>query len=266
LPDLQLSDGLVIHYVDAQFSGSPPVLLLHGLGVNSESWGMQVPALEGAGFRILMPDIRGFGKSTFPGGSVTVRRLASDIVLLLHNLHIPSTVVVGISMGGALALQMALDNPELVSRLILINTFSHLRPKRVKTWVYFAVRFAMLHIIGLKAQAHAVATHLFPSPADAALREIFYTQISQADPAGYRAAMRALARFNVSRRLKEIAIPTLVITGENDNTVPPDLQSALTANIPNARHVLIAGAGHAVIVEKPDRVNRLLISFIADGA
>ena len=199
MPDLQLSDGLVIHYVDAQFSGSPPVLLLHGLGVNSKSWGMQVPALERAGFRILMPDIRGFGKSTFPGGSVTVRRLASDIVLLLHNLHIPSTVVVGISMGGALALQMALDNPELVSRLILINTFSHLRPKRVKTWVYFAVRFAMLHIIGLKAQAHAVATHLFPSPADAALREIFYTQISQADPAGYRAAMRALARFNVSR-------------------------------------------------------------------
>lgn len=265
MPDLQLSDGLVIHYVATQFSGSPPVLLLHGLGVNSESWGMQVPALEGAGFRILIPDIRGFGKSTCTGGSVTVCQLASDMVLLLHELHIPSVVVVGISMGGALALQMALDYPELVSRLILINTFSHLRPKRLKTWVYFAVRFAMIHIIGLEAQARAVANHLFPSPTDAALREIFITQIGQADPAGYRAAMRALARFNVSRRLKEIAIPTLVITGEGDNTVPPDLQRALAANIRNARHVLIAGAGHAVTVEKPDAVNRLLVDFITDG-
>jgi 3-oxoadipate enol-lactonase len=265
MPLFQLSNDLTIHYEDFHHTGSPTVLLLHGLGVTGESWGLQLPAFQEAGFRILTPDVSGFGKSTCRRGGVTIRQLAGDMVDLLRYLSVANTAIVGISMGGTLALQIALDNPDLVSRLVLINTFSCLRPRQIKTWCYFAARFILAHAIGVHRQAQAVAYHLFPDPKDEALRQIFISQISEADPSGYRAAMRALARFNVSARLNEVTIPTLVITGGNDTTVPLDVQGILANNIPGARHTTIPGAGHAVTVEQPDQVNRLLIDFITSS-
>ena len=264
MPSLQLSKELNIHYQDIQPEGSPVVLLLHGLGVNSESWGMQLPALQEAGFCVLTPDIRGFGKSTSPQGSVSVGDLAGDMSAMLQALEITCAVLVGISMGGALALQMAIDAPTRVSKLVLINTFACLYPKNARTWLYFASRFALAHIVGVRAQAYTVANHLFPRPEEAGLRQIFVDQISQANPAGYRAAMRALARFNVSSHLKDISIPTLVITGDQDRTVPREVQDFLVNNITGARQEIILGAGHAVTVEKPSQVNLLLTDFISD--
>jgi pimeloyl-ACP methyl ester carboxylesterase len=174
--------------------------------------------------------------------------------------------IAGISMGGTLALQMALDQPAQVSRLVLINTFACLRPKQVEAWLYFASRFALAHLLGVRVQAQAVANHLFPGPEDTALRQVFIEQISQANPAGYRAAMRALARFNVSHRLDQVSAPTLVITGADDSTVPPATQEFLAKHIHNTRHEIIAGAGHAVIVQKPVQINRLLIDFITSDS
>jgi 3-oxoadipate enol-lactonase len=262
MPSIQLSDDLSNYFYDIQSSGSPTVLLLHGLGVNSESWGMQAPALEGAGFRVLIPDMRGFGKSTYPGGGVSIRDIAGDMTKLLASLEIREAIIVGISMGGAVALQIAIDTPSLVSRLVLINTFACLRPRQAGAWLYFATRFFLAHIIGVRTQARTVAKHLFPRPEDARLRDLFIEQISRADPAGYRAAMRALARFDVSKRLAEIGVPTLVITGDQDTTVPREIQEKLATNIPCAQHEIVTGAGHAVTVEKPDQINRLLIAFI----
>jgi 3-oxoadipate enol-lactonase len=263
MPSLQLSDDLTIHYQYIQPEGSPVVVLLHGLGVNNESWGMQLPALQDAGFCVLTPDIRGFGKSTCLRGSVSVAHLAGDIVALLQSLKIARSVIVGISMGGAIALQMTIDAPNLVSKLVLINTFACLRPKDPSTWLYFASRFALAHIVGVHAQAYTVANHLFPHPEQAGLRQILIDQIAQANPGGYRAAMRALARFNVSSHLKDIAIPTLVITGDQDQTVPREVQEFLAKNIVGARYEIVVGAGHAVTVEKPSQVNRLLTDFIS---
>jgi 3-oxoadipate enol-lactonase len=264
MPTLQLSDDLLIHFNDIPNPGSPTVVLLHGLGVNNESWGMQAPVLAGAGFRVLIPDLRGFGRSTYPGGRLSIRDMAGDVVSLLTSLEIPAATIAGISMGGTVALQLAIDRPDLVSRLILINTFARLRPMQLRTWLYFASRFFLAHIIGVRTQARTVAKHLFPRPQDAALRELFVEQISQADPAGYRAAMRALARFDVSRRLAEISVPTLVITGDQDTTVPREIQQALATHIPGACHEIISGAGHAATVEKPEQINRLLINFIRE--
>ena len=262
MPTLQLSDKLTIHYCDQNNAGSPIILLLHGLGVNSESWGMQTPALEGAGFRILIPDIRGFGKSSYPGGSVSIRDLAGDMAQVMAAAGVCTAAVVGISMGGCIALQMALDEPRLVSKLALINTFSCLRPKNVGAILYFATRLFLAHAIGVEAQARAVAQHLFPRAEDETLRALFIEQISQADPAGYRATMRALARFDVTPHLSGIHTPTLMITGEQDTTVPREMQNELAKRIPNAWQKIIPSAGHAVTVEKPEEINRILIDFI----
>ena len=262
MPTVDLAPGLTLHYLHENQEADHTVILLHGLGVTSESWLLQIPALKEAGFRILAPDTRGFGKSTCPGGKNSVEKMAEDMVGLLDSLEIALADVVGISMGGTIALQMALSFPQKIRRMVLVNTFACLRPENPGVLLYFAFRYILAQTLGLKIQARAVARRLFPGADQESLRQILVEQILQADPRGYRAAMRSLGSFDVRRRLKEISAPTLVITGEKDTTVPPKTQHLLVEAIPNARQVMIPGAGHAVTVEQPQKFNLALLNFL----
>jgi 3-oxoadipate enol-lactonase len=262
MPFINISDRLKIHYIVSNQIGRPTVLLLHGLGANGSSWGLQIPALTEAGFRSLMPDARSFGQSSYPGGNHSIANMAEDMAKLLNELGVKSAHVVGISMGGAIALQLTIDYPYFVDKLVLVNTFAHLRPDRLSIWIYFIIRLALVHTLGLPAQARSVTKRIFPYPHQAELRQLLYDQIIQANPKGYRATMRALARFDARGRSKGIHAPTLVITGENDTTVPLKIQEALVKNIPNASQVMISNAGHAVIVDQPDKFNDALMTFL----
>jgi len=232
------------------------------LGATGVSWILQIPDLVEAGYRVIAPDTRCFGQSTYPGGSVRIPDLASDTARLLEHLGTGPVHVVGISMGGTIALQLALDAPALIRKLVLVNTFARLRPKSPNLWFYYALRFIMVHMLGLAAQAHIVAQRIFPRVEQDAYRQELVKQIGQADPNGYRAVMRALAFFNIANRLGEIHIPTLVITGAADTTVPINVQLELARGIPSARHILIPGAGHAVTIDQPLLFNAHLLEFL----
>jgi 3-oxoadipate enol-lactonase len=262
MPFINISDQLKIHYIETNPTGNPTVLLIHGLGADGSSWGMQIPALTQAGFRSLAPDARSFGQSSFPGGNHSIADMTGDMVGLLNELEIKRTHVVGISMGGAIALQFAINYPNMVDKLVLVNTFANLLPDRLSLWVYFAFRFVLVHTLGLPVQAKSVSKRIFPYPHQTALRQILYNQIVQANPKGYRATMRSLARFDVRKRLKEIYTPTLIITGENDTTVPAKIQDVLVKNIPHASQRIIPNAGHAVIVDQPEEFNNTLLAFL----
>jgi len=239
------------------------VLLLHGLGVNCNSWLFQIPVLTQAGFRTITPDAPGFGRSTYPGGRAVINRFVEPIAALIENLQIQQIDVVGISMGGAIALQLALNHPQFISRLVLVNTFAHLNIFSPRSLPYFLYRFIVVHTLGLPAQAKAVAKHMFPYPDQELLRQGLIEQVCQADPQAYRAAMRALARFDVRNRLGEVQCPTLVITGERDTTVPWEIQDQLADGIHATREVIIPEAGHGVIAEKPDIFNHVLVEFLS---
>jgi pimeloyl-ACP methyl ester carboxylesterase len=213
---------------------------------------------------VIAPDARGFGKSTYPGGNASIAEIAGDISALIQHTRTAPAHIVGISMGGVLAIQLALDHPELVSKLVLVNTFAHLRPDNPGNWLFFAWRFLLIHTLGLPVQARAVARRIFPHPDQGQLRQIMYEQILQADPRGYRAAMRALALFNARDRLHEIYRPTLIITGECDTTVPLKSQQDLASGIPSARQVFIPKAGHAVTIDAPDLFNQALFGFLSE--
>lgn len=261
MPTLEIFPGLTLNYLDLNPAGRSAVLLLHGLGVSSNSWQMQVPALVEAGYRVLAPDAPGFGQSSYPGKKNGIAEMAADFAGLLRALATGPVYVAGISMGGAHALQLVLDHPELVSKLVLVNTFAHLRPAHLSGWLYFGSRAALVHTLGLKTQARLVAKHLFPAPEQAELRRMAIEQIVQASPQGYRAAMRALWRFDVRHRLGAVSIPTLVVTASGDRTVRPETQRALAQGIPNARQAIVHNAGHAVIIDQPQEFNRLLLNF-----
>ena len=267
MPQISLSKDSDIFYIERNPARALPasartVLLLHGLGANATSWQLQIPEIEQAGYRVIAPDVRGFGRSSYRGGGMSPSALAGDIAALLERLDTGPANVVGISMGGVIALQLVLDHPELVDKLILVNTFASLRPKSTSVWLYFAWRFILIHLIGFSTQAKAVTKRIFPKSDQEELRQELYREIMQANPSAYRSVMIAMARFDVSNRLQEIQAPTLILTGEDDTTVPPGNQAVLVAGIPNARQIIIPDSGHAMIAEQTEEFNRLLIEFL----
>ena len=262
MPIFEINPNLKIHYLDHNPAGERTALLLHGLGATAESWQLQIPALNAAGYRTVAIDQRGFGQSTYPGGGMSIADMAGDAIALLQHLGISSADVIGISMGGTVAQQLTLNAPKMVNRLVLINTFAKIRAEGIGQWFYFALRMALVHTLGVEKQAKVVSERLFPEPEQAELREMLRSQIAQADPRGYRAAMRALARFNIENRLSEIQSPTLVITGSEDTTVSPHDQQALAERISQAQQVTIQGAGHPLTVSHPQKVNEILLNFL----
>jgi pimeloyl-ACP methyl ester carboxylesterase len=263
MPRLTLSPALSLNYLDPNPTHAPAVVLLHGFGGAGDSWQDQCARLAQAGFRPIAPDLRGFGQSSFPG-HCSIPEMAQDIAELLRRTGAAPAAVVGISMGGTVALQLTLDSPELVRRLVLVNTFARLRPQGLRGWCYFLLRFAILHTLGLPAQARLVARRMFPRPDQQEARETLYRQIIQSDPRAYRQVMRALGRFDVECRLADIRVPTLVITGARDTTIAPRNQQPLLDRIPGARRVILAEANHAAPTDAPEAFARALEDFLRE--
>ena len=251
-----------LHFLDPNPSGSPAVLLLHGLGVNASSWTLQFDPLIKAGLRPLAPDLSGFGESRYDGHGWTIKRMAAALAALLDALGTGPVYLVGLSLGGLVAQQLVFDHPRLVKKLLLASSFAALRPEHSSGWFYLLRRVLLVVFKGIPEQAAFVAARLFPQPEQEALRRLFVEQIIQADPRAYRAAMLAIALFDSRRRLARIRVPALVISGANDGTASPFMQKTLAQGIPNARQIIIAGAGHAVIVDHPEEFNQAMMEFL----
>jgi len=251
-----------INYLDPNPAGHPAVLLLHGLGADASSWILQLPALTWGGFRPVATDAPGFGRSPYDGRGWSIQSVAAQMAGLLEDLQTGPVHIVGLSMGGTIAQQFTLDYPRLTRSLVLVSTFAILRPHTVKGWYYFLKRFFLVNTLGLAAQARVVAKTVFPAPGQEQLCKILSETISRANPRAYRKAMASLGRFNSLKRLGEIKVPTLVVTGADDTTVPPNRQRMLVEGIPEARQVVIPEAGHAVPVDQPERFNRELLAFL----
>lgn len=252
----------IFHYLDFNPEGNPAVLLLHGLGADCTSWGYQIPVLSESGYRPIVPDLPGFGKSLAGSKRWTISRAAEDVARMISKLTEQPVIAVGISMGGTVALQFALNFPWMVNKLVLVSTFARLRPKRFDEMGFLLGRFVIAQMRGKEYQAGLVARRMFPHPDQEFLRNTLIHQILQSNEKVYRQAMQSLALFDVRKRLPEIQIPTLVLSGENDSTVPLANQKELANGIRGAKHVVIADAGHALVVDQVARFNNELLAFI----
>lgn len=264
MPFAELPPSFKIFYIEENPEASSTVLLLHGLGATSESWRLQFPVLAQKGYHVIAPDVPGFGQSPCPKDfKITIPAVTKIIAQFLELHGKGKNHVIGISMGGTLALQLVLDYPSLVDRLILVNTFANLEMRSLRMLPYYMLRFIMVHTLGLGAQARLVVKKLFPRPDQELLRQELTRQILQSDPRVYRATMRALTGFDVSHRLGDIERPTMIVSGAEDTTVPLERQSQLAKGIRFAKHVVIPGAGHAVIVEAPQEFNAHMVNFLS---
>lgn len=173
--------------------------------------------------------------------------------------------VMGISMGGVIALRVALDFSKYLDKLILVNSFACLRPDTLNRWWYLLKRWVMVSTRGKDEQAKMVAERLFPAAEQRDLRAIFMEQVQQADSRVYKTVLRELALVDLRKDLAKIHVPTLVISGEKDSTVPLRSQKDLVERIPGARWEVIPGAGHAVIVDHPQEFNQVMLAYLSEA-
>src|SRR5260370_28218070 len=219
-------------------------MLLHGLGSSSADWGFQVPVLA-ARHRVLVPDLRGHGRSSRPRGRLTVAAMARDVAALLTALAAPPAHVVGLSLGGCVAQALALDHPAHVRSLTLVNAFARPAAAGLRGGLRVLTRVRLLACAPMTVVAAHVAPGLFPRADQRELYLAAPASLAGSPRRTYLASLRALARFDVRRRLGEPCCPTLVIPGDRHRTVPLDAKRRVHPPVPRAAPPVVGGAGRA---------------------
>ncbi len=238
----------------------PLVLLLHGLGSSGADWVLQVEALRGQ-YRCLAVDQRGHGDSPMPAGWSTLHDMANDVAGLLAELGEGPAHLVGLSLGGGVALVLALERPELVRSLTIVNASATLSGgwQRVPSSI---VRLALLLGGRMDWLGAWVARGLFPGAHQSQLRELTRQRIAGNSRLNYLKSVAAIVRFDLRDQVSQIAAPTLVVAGDRDRTVLLEAKRALAAAIPGARLQIVEGSGHATPLDAAERFNAILLAFL----
>lgn len=253
-------DGVSLH-VEAQGQGTP-VLALHGLGSSARDWGPVTPLLA-ARHRVIAPDMRGHGRSDRPGGRYDVPRFARDVAGLCERMAFPRAHVIGLSMGGMIAFELALARPDLVRSLVIVNSGPDMVPRTFPVAVALARRVLITTFLGPSGMARTLAPLLFPKPEQADLRERFRLSMAANDPIAYRRSTMGLMGWSVAHRLHEITCPVLVVASERDYTTVA-FKQAYTSRLRDARLVELPDSGHLASLDQPVRLAEIALDFIAE--
>lgn len=268
------TNGVVTFYEDA--GNGPVVVLIHGYGADLRLWDAQVDPLRQAGFRVIRHDVRGHGRSMIAPDGYTFENYAADLRDLLDRLNVerPATEslgveavhAVGLSMGGGVALQFALDYPERVRSLTLVDsalpgfTYGDQTTAHIQRFMGAVRSEGARDAIDRVWLEHPFFDGVRRDPQRfAEVREILLDfqapdMRDGARPPDYRP--------DIAGRLGEITAPTLVIAGENDVADFRLIADVLAENIPDARLAVIPDCWHLPPVEKPEEFNELLIDFL----
>jgi len=260
-------DGTRIRYIDV--GRGAPVVFLHGLGASMYAWRRNVAAVAAAGFRVIAFDNRGFGLSDKPPAPYDNAAYARLAIAFMDSLRLTDAVLVGHSMGGAIAAQVAIEYPARVRGLVLVGSagLGAREPLlfRVARWPVLGPAALALRGRGFTARLLR-STYSDPGKVTEADVDQYYAPVAQ--PEYGRALRGVLQQFRFTAlegRLDRIAAPTLVLWGEEDRWVPMGLGRALAAGITRSAFVSVPHAGHSVQEEAPDEVNHLVIRFLKDG-
>jgi pimeloyl-ACP methyl ester carboxylesterase len=249
--------GIDIAYRDE--GCGPPVVLIMGLGAAADAWAPHLDCWS-AEFRCIAVDNRGAGGSSAPAGPYSTALLADDCAELMSTLDIDSAAVVGISMGGAIAQELALRHPGLVRALVLVSSWARLDRHAVET-------FHNLATIRAEASPAAVAQLLqllIWSPSYFAEHSVELAAERIATPMrqhAFAAQVRACVDHDTVDRLGAIAVPTLITAGERDIFTPPEYASQLT-EIPDSHVETFAGGGHAHHWESLGQFNEVVAKWL----
>jgi pimeloyl-ACP methyl ester carboxylesterase len=242
------------------------LVLLHAFPIGANLWEPQMRSIP-EGWRLITPDLRGFGGSTELDSlsALSMGDYADDVIDLLQELGVQKAVIGGCSMGGYATLALYQAAPELFDGMVLANTRAGADSPEAR-----ANRRNMLALVDREG-ASGVAREMMPkllgkttheanSSAESTVRRL----IKQQSPVAIRSAIhRMMHRPDSTALLAQVSVPTLVITGEEDEMIPVEESRRIAGAIPGAKLVIIPGAGHLANLEQPEAFNAELSAFLA---
>lgn len=250
----------------AEQGAGPPVVLGHGLLFDRRMYDGQLRALT-PDHRVITIDWRAHGQSEAPARRWTMRDQGLDYARVMEALGVAQAVVIGQSMGGMAALHLALDRPEMVRALVLIDTSAAAETlfKRAKYMTLAVLARAIGMRPMLLRQAAAVAFGPTFRKIDPATVRLWMERWSHLNPGVVaRAVQVPVFRPSLVGRLSEITAPTLVLVGAEDATTPPSESLRLAHHLPHARLEILPRTGHMSPIERPNDVARLISRFLAE--
>lgn len=274
-----LANGTEIHYLMAGGAQGAPVVLLHGGGTDHAmlSWRDTLPVLVNAGYRVFAPNYPGYGDSPFGNKPVLISDLVDILGQLMDHWELQQAALVGVSLGGSVALGYALQRQERVGRMILIAPYGIM--DRV---AFHPLSYLMVRIPGLMSAAWTLArgsrtaaryslnsiVYNPESRTEALLEEVVEAMRTTRSNEAFAQVQRDEVlwkglKTDYTARLPEITVPVLLVQGTRDIGVPLKYVRRAAAGLPNARLEVIENAGHWVQRDYPKVFNRLMLEFLA---
>ncbi|MGD2101859.1 MAG: alpha/beta hydrolase [Acidimicrobiia bacterium] len=258
MPEVTVN-GISIHY--ERMGEGPPMVLLHGLGSSSRDWENQKSFSDR--FEMLIPDLRGHGRSSKPPGPYSISQFSDDVAALLETTGVRPATIVGISLGGMVAFQLAADHPELVSRLVIVNALPDFEMTSIGQRIQITIRKLMTKWLSMRRIGEVLSKRLFPAPDNVGERETMVERWAENDKSAYEASFEAIVSWSgVADAMSRFDKPTTVISSELDY-VPPQDKIPYVEAMPSAEMVVIDDAHHGVPMEMPGRFNVVLAGVLA---
>ena len=257
-------------------ASAPPLLLINGFACGQDDWSA-VPKIVGAKARrdVIAFDNRGIGLSEVPDGPYTVPQMAADALSVIDAVGADKVAVMGLSLGGCIAQELALSHPERVESLILVGT-THGGREAVPppaSFMEIVQRLALAEEPNAHPAIDDFMRALLPAdstvtPKDAKFLRQFKSNFVRTwrTPEGLQGQLAAMGRFNVTKRLGELRCPTLVVSGTLDTCVPPANAESLARKIDGATLYLHEGAGHFIWAHEALAVANVLARFLVSAA
>lgn len=262
--EVTTSDGVRLRGTD-RGEGDETVVLSHSYLADHRHFAAQIDALAQR-YRVIAYDHRGHGASDTPGDGYSMQRITDDGIDLIESLGAGPVHWVGLSTGGFVGMRIALQRPELLKRLVLMDTSAGAEPTlaRVKYAGMLAIfaRFGMRPVLGGTMKA-MFGGHFLRDAARATERDLWAARFAANDVPAIIGFGRAIfARDHLLPQVHRIEHPTLVVVGEDDRATVPARARELAAAIPDARLEIIPRAGHLCTVEEPDAVTEVITRFL----
>ena len=245
----------------------PPVVLLHGGTGDPESyWSQQIPELQKR-FRVVLTQYPGYGYEDDDRGEFSIPACAAHVRALLDELDVPRASLVGLSLGGAVSLQFALDYPDRLRRLVLADTMSGVWTQKFRRFIDHAL------IGAIEQGGHDLMyeLNLIFAFSERYLDENDETLDRQkeawraVDIAKYTAMLRSIRDWSIDDRLAEIEAPALVLWGSEDIEIPRVYSERLASALPHAILSVIEGSGHKSCADRPEAFNKAVTAFLLEG-
>ncbi len=274
LPNLELKDGRIFY--ETYGEKGRWVVLIHGAWASHEWWKEQIPVLS-TRYRVLALDVRGHGRSSRLRRPSSVKKFSEDLHELLTHLNVEEAALIGWSMGGLISLQYTVDHPEVVRALVLIASRAHKKRRGYDPLKEYLEKLAETMAFSLSSpfeffmaldnkeyymrEFRREVEDMFTEKASEELIDWAMRAIQVNSPEDLVNVSLSIKDFDLSAKLSEIKVPTLIIAGGRDRMVPLSLTEKLK-EIPNSEMVVFPDAGHYLLLEEPEKVNACLMSFL----